>query len=103
MANGEAGRWEAELGDFTKESFEAEGKRRDVFRIGTGPAVIVISEIPGITPGVARFARMVAAIGCTAVMPHVFGDDGRDPDLRLRHLCKWYGCVAGFLQCPAIG
>ena len=43
MATGEVGRWEAELKDFTKESFEADGKRRDVFRIGTGPAVIVIS------------------------------------------------------------
>ncbi len=77
MANGEAGRWEAELGDFTKESFEADGKRRDVFRIGTGPAVIVISEIPGITPLVAQFGRRVAAAGCTAVLPVVFGDPGR--------------------------
>ena len=31
MAHGEAGRWEAELGDFAKESFEVDGKRRDVF------------------------------------------------------------------------
>jgi dienelactone hydrolase len=37
----------------------------------------VISEIPGITPNVARFARFVADAGFTAVMPHVFGDDGR--------------------------
>ena len=77
MANGEAGRWEAELEDFTKESFEADGKRRDVFRIGTGPAVIVISEIPGITPLVAQFGRRVAAAGCTAVLPVLFGDPGR--------------------------
>ena len=77
MANGEAGRWEGELGDFTKESFESDGKRRDVFRIGSGPAVIVISEIPGITPLVAQFGRRVAAAGCTAVLPVVFGDPGR--------------------------
>ena len=76
MANGEAGRWEAELKDFTKESFEADGKRRDVFRIGTGPAVIVISEMPGITPLVAQFGRRVAAAGCTAVLPVLFGDPG---------------------------
>ena len=60
-----------------KESFEADGKRRDVFRIGTGPAVIVISEIPGITPLVAQFGRRVAAAGCTAVLPVLFGDPGR--------------------------
>ena len=77
MAHGEAGRWEAELEDFTKESFEADGKRRDVFRIGSGPAVIVISEIPGITPLVAQFGRRVAAAGCTAVLPVLFGDPGR--------------------------
>jgi len=71
------------LDDFAHETFTFEGNTRPVYRIGTGPAVIVISEIPGITPNVARFARMVAAIGCTAVMPHVFGDDGRAPTMRL--------------------
>ena len=69
--------WVAALQGFTKESFEADGKRRDVFRIGTGPAVLVISEIPGITPQVARFGRRVAAAGCTAVLPRLFGDPGR--------------------------
>ena len=77
MTTGEAGRWEAELKDFAKESFEADGKRRDIFRLGTGPAVIVISEMPGITPLVAQFGRRVAAAGCTAVLPHLFGDPGR--------------------------
>ncbi len=67
------------LEDFERSEFTAEGTTRTVYRIGSGPAVIVISEIPGITPNVARFARMVAAIGCTAVMPSLFGDDGRDP------------------------
>jgi dienelactone hydrolase len=71
------------LDDFTHETFTYEGATRTVYRTGTGPAVIVISEIPGITPNVARFARMVAAIGCTAVMPHLFGDDGREPNMRL--------------------
>jgi len=61
------------LDDFERSEFTAEGATR------TGPAVIVISEIPGITPNVARFARMVAGIGCTAVMPSLFGEDGRAP------------------------
>ena len=50
-----------------------------MFRTGSGPAVIVIAEMPGITPKVAGFARRVAAIGCTAVLPHLFGTPGRDP------------------------
>ena len=37
MATGDEGRWQAALEGFTKESFEADGKRRDVYRIGDGP------------------------------------------------------------------
>ncbi|MEY2418312.1 MAG: hypothetical protein QOG90_992 [Actinomycetota bacterium] len=67
------------LSDFERTTFTHDGKTRDVFRKGTGPAVIVIAEIPGITPKVADFARKVADIGCTAVMPHLFGEPGKDP------------------------
>jgi dienelactone hydrolase len=77
MAKSDTGQWEAALEGFTKGSFEADGKQRTVYRAGSGPAVIVISEIPGITPLVAEFGRKVAAAGCTAVMPSIFGDPGR--------------------------
>jgi dienelactone hydrolase len=77
MAKSDVKEWNAALEGFTKESFEADGKRRDILRAGSGPAVIVISEMPGITPLVAEFGRKVAAAGCTAVMPHIFGDPGR--------------------------
>jgi len=66
------------LSDFAKSTFTHDGKTRDVYRIGSGPAVIVISEIPGITPQVAGFARRVAARGLTAVLPRLFGDPGRE-------------------------
>jgi dienelactone hydrolase len=68
-----------ELVDFEWDAFDHDGKQRTVFRKGSGPAVIVMSEVPGITPKVAAFARRVADIGCTAVMPHLFGQPGRDP------------------------
>ncbi len=67
------------LADFERTEFSAHGRSAPVYRLGTGPAVIVMSEIPGITPRVADFARTVASIGCTAVMPHLFGVDGKDP------------------------
>jgi dienelactone hydrolase len=67
------------LTDFERTTSTHDGTTRDVFRLGTGPAVIVIAEMPGITPKVAQFARRVAGIGCTAVLPHLFGDPGRDP------------------------
>ncbi len=67
------------LADFEKSSFTVKGRRRDVYRLGSGPAVIVLSEMPGITPMVAAFARQVAARGHRVVMPHLFGTDGREP------------------------
>jgi len=68
-----------ELEGYTRTSFAFHRKVRDVFVTGSGPAVIVISEIPGITPRVAEFGRRVAAIGCTAWLPHLFGQPGRPP------------------------
>ena len=41
--------------------------------------MIVIAEMPGITPSVVGFADRVVALGCTAVLPHLFGDPGADP------------------------
>ncbi|AMY19153.1 hypothetical protein A3Q40_01768 [Rhodococcus sp. PBTS 1] len=65
--------------DFDRIDFTAHGRSAPVYRLGTGPAVVVLSEMPGITPRVADFARTVAGIGCTAVVPHLFGRDGHDP------------------------
>jgi dienelactone hydrolase len=67
------------LEDFAKGEFTHEGKTRTVFQQGTGPAVIVMAELPGITPKVADFARRVVNVGCTAVMPQLFGEAGAEP------------------------
>lgn len=67
------------LDDFTARDVTVGTSTRRVYHRGTGPAVIVIAEIPGITPKVADFARKVAERGLTAVMPSLFGVDGRDP------------------------
>jgi dienelactone hydrolase len=69
------------LAGFDKTTFTHDGKTRDVYRKGTGPAVIVISEMPGITPGVCEFANRVVDLGCTAVLPHLFGVPGKPPSV----------------------
>lgn len=51
---------------------------RRVFRRGQGPAVIVIHEMPGPHPLVARFADRVAAAGMTVFLPVLFGEAGRE-------------------------
>jgi dienelactone hydrolase len=91
------------LEDFERTTFTAEGRARTVYRIGTGPAVIVISEMPGITPGVATFGRTVAGAGFTAVLPHVFGEDGRGatPGYVLGSLAK--ACVSREFTVLALG
>jgi dienelactone hydrolase len=82
------------LDGFTKTPFTHEGKTRDVFRLGSGPAVVVIAEIPGITPGVIAFARRVADIGCTAVLPHLFGTPGKPLDLPYALQSMSFACVS---------
>jgi dienelactone hydrolase len=67
------------LEGFESSSFTATGTARTIYRAGSGPAVIIVSELPGITPRVADFGRTVAATGFTAVLPHMFGQDGRAP------------------------
>lgn len=64
------------LDDFERRSITLEGKERGVFVAGGGPAVIVMAEMPGISPEVARFARWVRDAGFTVYMPHLFGDPG---------------------------
>lgn len=82
------------LDDFVRGSFTHDGVTHEVFRSGDGPAVIVMAEIPGITPKVADFARRVRALGCTVWMPVLFGEPGRPPSGRAiaRSIAK--GCVS---------
>lgn len=66
------------LEQFRKSEFTHEGITHPVHRGGTGPGVVVIHEIPGITPQVAAFAERVAESGFTVILPELFGTTGRD-------------------------
>jgi dienelactone hydrolase len=66
------------LSGFTKVAFRSKtNATHDAYRIGSGPAVIVIHEVPGITPLVAAFARRVADRGMSAVLPNLLGTAGK--------------------------
>jgi dienelactone hydrolase len=84
----------AALHGFEVEPFTAEGKTRDLYRTGSGPAVIVMSEVPGITPLVAEFGRKVADIGCTAVLPHMFGVPGKAPTVGYGLQTMLHACIS---------
>jgi dienelactone hydrolase len=63
---------------FIKSEFTSATITRDTYRKGTGPVVIVVHEIPGITPAVERFADDVVAAGFTVVMPDLVGIAGQE-------------------------
>jgi dienelactone hydrolase len=66
----------SELPGWTPSSHTAGGVTHPTYRKGTGPGVVVVHEIPGITPEVLRFAEEVVDRGYTVVMPHLFGEPG---------------------------
>lgn len=65
------------LEGFTAYAFAHEHTSRTVFRRGRGPGVVIMTEIPGITPAVKTFAERVAAAGFTVFLPHLFGPAGK--------------------------
>jgi dienelactone hydrolase len=67
------------LAGWTLAEFSAADMTFPTYRRGVGPAVIVIHEIPGITPLVAKFANEVVARGFTVVMPSLVGTPGKGP------------------------
>jgi dienelactone hydrolase len=68
------------LADFTEFDFtDPEGRwTRPVYRRGSGPAVILIHEMPGLHELVLRFAGRVADAGMTVFCPSLFGAPGRE-------------------------
>jgi dienelactone hydrolase len=67
------------LTDFEERVETFLGRSYSVYVGGSGPGVIVMSEMPGIYYHVAQFARRVRDAGFTVYMPHLFGDVGRPP------------------------
>lgn len=65
------------LEGFTRKDFTNDGETRAVYRRGEGPGVVVMPEIPGITPAVAAFAGRIADEGFTVLIPSLFGTPGR--------------------------
>ena len=50
---------------------------RPVYRRGSGPAVIIMHEIPGLHAQVVEFADRVVEAGMTAFLPSLFGTPGK--------------------------
>jgi hypothetical protein len=66
-----------EVPGFEQAPFTHEGRSHQVDRAGTGPAVIVIHEIPGIHPGMLAVAQRLLAAGYSVYLPSLFGRPGQ--------------------------
>ncbi|AXK35990.1 dienelactone hydrolase [Streptomyces armeniacus] len=65
--------------DFSRRSVDVDGVVKTVHVSGTGPAVVLMPEMPGISPDVLRLARWIRDAGFTVHVPSLFGTDGAWP------------------------
>lgn len=61
---------------FEATSFTHGGRTHDVYTAGTGPAIIVIHEMPGLHPGVTAFGQRLVDAGYRVYLPSLFGRPG---------------------------
>ena len=78
--------------EFQAFDFTHDRRTYEVFRGGSGPAVLVLHEIPGLHPGVVDFARRLIAAGYTVYLPSLFGrpaapPSGREVARTMLHVC----------------
>ena len=64
------------LEGWTESSFTHDGVTHPTYRRGVGPGIIVIHEVPGITPKVEAFGDELVEAGFTVVLPSLFGTPG---------------------------
>ena len=66
-----------DLDGWARTELAFDGITHPTYRRGAGPGVIVVHELPGITPEVVTFAQEVVDAGFTVVMPNLFGTPGQ--------------------------
>ncbi len=69
--------YQAALANYREIAFSSGAWTRPVYQRGSGPAVIVIHEIPGLHPLVVRFGDRIVEAGMTVFLPSLFGEPGR--------------------------
>jgi dienelactone hydrolase len=82
------------LEDFDARQLTLLGNTKRVFVSGSGPAVIVMAEMPGIYPLVSRFARQVRDAGFTVWMPDLFGRAGAPISMPRAVATMLGGCIS---------
>ncbi|MER5738571.1 MULTISPECIES: dienelactone hydrolase family protein [unclassified Streptomyces] len=97
------GRDDDPLDDFECRDVEVEGVGKRVYVSGNGPAVVLMPEMPGISPDVARFARWVRDAGLSVYVPSLFGVDGAYPRAEAAGTVMRRACVSAEFRAFAGG
>ena len=92
-----------DLADFARRVVSIEGVSKTVYVAGSGSAVILMPEMPGISPDVARFARWVRDAGFTVYLPSLFGVDGAYPNAEAGEAIARRACVSAEFRAFAGG
>ncbi|HEY0401218.1 MAG TPA: dienelactone hydrolase family protein [Blastococcus sp.] len=66
------------LAGWSPTPFTAAGVTHDVFIRGSGPGVVLLPEIPGLSPQVMGLADHLVGEGFTVAVPSLFGEPGRE-------------------------
>ena len=94
---------ETVMSGWVQDTFTAGGITHATYKRGSGPGVVVVHEIPGITPTVARFANDVVNAGFTVVMPLLVGQAGREPSGRYMAASLSKVCISREFTTMAMG
>ncbi|MFE3935991.1 hypothetical protein ACFXPJ_20040, partial [Streptomyces goshikiensis] len=82
------------LDGWRRAPFAAGGLSYDCYEKGEGPGVVLLPEVPGITPEVIGLGEHLVGAGFTVVMPSLFGVPGRPGTLGRTALVSVRVCVS---------
>ncbi|AOR30577.1 dienelactone hydrolase [Streptomyces fodineus] len=91
------------LDDFSRRVVSVDDFGKTVYVAGTGPGVILMPEMPGISPDVARLARWVRDAGFCVYLPSLFGVDGAYPTTGAGEAVVRRACVSAEFRAFAGG
>jgi dienelactone hydrolase len=79
---------------FDVTTFSHGGRTHEVYLAGTGPAVIVVHEMPGLTPGMIAFGQRLVDAGYRVYLPSLFGRPGAPFNGGELGRSMWHVCVS---------
>ncbi len=89
--------------DFTRRLLVLDRVSKTVYVSGDGPAVVLLPEMPGISPDLIRLARWIRDAGLTVYLPSLFGVDGAIPTTEAGEQVMRRACVSAEFRAFAGG